>query len=427
MADDGKKPSAEDFQRWRQHLRRYLVENKCNYDLVCSFDTIMNNIDRREKFQLLWELDFTSCLKPCLDYLTALDLTTLACCSSWLHVTLRGVTGGRIKKIVGGSGWKLPKQVILPYTQGKKEGIHKMKFCVDGNPDEAYHSQTVVNLRRALRSRGLPTKGRKTELVSRLKENDEARTIIPRTPRNLRYLWEREWLQPFYVDQWVDVKDTTENWLEAQIIDVDGEHVAIHYKGWKTKYDEWLDLSRGSPDWDRIARPLSRFHDHPEPHPRHKEFADWLQTGFMYKFTEPVIMVHDTTEKWVEASVIGYRTWYPNCAQVRVTYHGWDKKYDEWIDITSYRLAPQPAFPPAETLFAQAAAAQLAEEAADDGAVAEEADAAPSTGDTGAPSRRSARSDSRSAEEDDMLLRRWAEGIRDMQRPPQRTGVAVNY
>jgi len=177
----------------------------------------------------------------------------------------------------------------------------------------------------------------------------------------LKYLWEREFLQPFYVHQWVDVEDTTARWLEAQIIDVNGPMVAIHYKGWKRKYDEWLDLSKGSPDWDRISRPLSRFRDHSPTKPNHSKFVKWLRTGFMFKFTEPVIMVHDTTDKWVEASVIGYRTWSPNCAQVRVTYHGWDKKYDEWIDVESYRLAPRPAFPP-EALFVHTAAGAMPEE-----------------------------------------------------------------
>jgi len=300
-------------------------------------------------------------LRPCLDFLTAQELTALSCCSKWTRRSIEDATTARIKKIVGVSDWKLKiaKQNIVPYAQGKKEGVNKMKFCVTSNVDEKYEEQRVADLRKILRSKGLSQKGRKVELVRRLREHDATLTI-PRTPRNLRYLWEREWLQPFYVDQWIDVKDTTENWLEAQIIDVNGSHVAIHYKGWKTKYDEWLDLSKGSPDWDRITRPLSRFHEHPKPYVHHSEFTNWLRTGFVHKFTEPVIMVHDTTEKWIEASVIGYRTWYPNCAQVRVTYHGWDRKYDEWIDVSSYRLKPH-SFTRTENV-AQPATVEMAEE-----------------------------------------------------------------
>jgi hypothetical protein len=53
--------------------------------------------------------------------------------------------------------------------------------------------------------------------------------------------------------QWVDVKDTIEQWLEAQVIDVKENKVYVHYNGWGTRWDEWIDLES-----DRI-RPF-RFH-----------------------------------------------------------------------------------------------------------------------------------------------------------------------
>lgn len=60
--------------------------------------------------------------------------------------------------------------------------------------------------------------------------------------------FERRRLQ-FEVGQWVDVKDTVEQWLEAQIIDIrDTESsvmVRVHYNGWPRRWDEWLDS--GSP------------------------------------------------------------------------------------------------------------------------------------------------------------------------------------
>lgn len=43
--------------------------------------------------------------------------------------------------------------------------------------------------------------------------------------------------------QWVDVKDTIDQWLEAQVIDVKDEKVYIHYNGWGTRWDEWIDFS----------------------------------------------------------------------------------------------------------------------------------------------------------------------------------------
>lgn len=49
------------------------------------------------------------------------------------------------------------------------------------------------------------------------------------------------------VGQWVDVKDTIDQWLEAQVIDVKDNKVYIHYNGWGTRWDEWIEM-----DSDRI-------------------------------------------------------------------------------------------------------------------------------------------------------------------------------
>ena len=42
--------------------------------------------------------------------------------------------------------------------------------------------------------------------------------------------------------QWVDVKDTVEQWLDAQVIEVseDNKMVKIHYNHWSTRWDEWI-------------------------------------------------------------------------------------------------------------------------------------------------------------------------------------------
>ena len=42
--------------------------------------------------------------------------------------------------------------------------------------------------------------------------------------------------------QWVDVKDTVDQWLDAQIIEVseDNTMVKIHYNHWSTRWDEWI-------------------------------------------------------------------------------------------------------------------------------------------------------------------------------------------
>lgn len=50
------------------------------------------------------------------------------------------------------------------------------------------------------------------------------------------------------VGQWVDVKDTIDQWLEAEVISVQENSVYVHYNGWGRRWDEWIDM--GSP---RIA------------------------------------------------------------------------------------------------------------------------------------------------------------------------------
>ena len=51
----------------------------------------------------------------------------------------------------------------------------------------------------------------------------------------------------FAVGQWVDVLDTVEQWLEAQILEIastsQGTQVYVHYSGWPSQWDEWIDAS----------------------------------------------------------------------------------------------------------------------------------------------------------------------------------------
>ncbi len=43
--------------------------------------------------------------------------------------------------------------------------------------------------------------------------------------------------------QWIDVKDTIDQWLEAQVIDVQNNKAYIHYFGWGNRWDEWIDMN----------------------------------------------------------------------------------------------------------------------------------------------------------------------------------------
>ncbi|ETO79286.1 hypothetical protein F444_05987 [Phytophthora nicotianae P1976] len=52
----------------------------------------------------------------------------------------------------------------------------------------------------------------------------------------------------FFVGQWLDVKDTVNQWLESTVMAIADGKVLIHYHGWPTRWDEWIDV-----DSDRIA------------------------------------------------------------------------------------------------------------------------------------------------------------------------------
>lgn len=44
----------------------------------------------------------------------------------------------------------------------------------------------------------------------------------------------------YRVGQWVDVEDTMQQWLEAQITRVAEDKVRVHFNGWGTRWDEWI-------------------------------------------------------------------------------------------------------------------------------------------------------------------------------------------
>lgn len=38
----------------------------------------------------------------------------------------------------------------------------------------------------------------------------------------------------------IDVKDTVDKWMEAHVIELNRRYIRIHYKGWSSKFDEYL-------------------------------------------------------------------------------------------------------------------------------------------------------------------------------------------
>ena len=47
----------------------------------------------------------------------------------------------------------------------------------------------------------------------------------------------------YEVGEWVDVKDTINQWLEAQVIKVQNNKAYVHYNGWGARWDEWIEFS----------------------------------------------------------------------------------------------------------------------------------------------------------------------------------------
>jgi hypothetical protein len=137
-------------------------------------------------------------------------------------------------------------------------------------------------------------------------------------------------LRPFYVHQWLDVVDTQNTWLEAQVvsIDADSARIFVHYKGYHSKYDEWLDVS-SERTRDMISR-ISTLHSHtlrPNSIPNPRAFQ---QLG-------DAVDLKDSVNTWLTGKVIGFD---PVHQQVQVSYDGWPPKFNEWLDIDSYRIQP---------------------------------------------------------------------------------------
>ena len=46
----------------------------------------------------------------------------------------------------------------------------------------------------------------------------------------------------YHIGQWVDVKDSVNQWLEATVIDVNppARSLLVHYNGWPVRWDEWI-------------------------------------------------------------------------------------------------------------------------------------------------------------------------------------------
>ena len=132
----------------------------------------------------------------------------------------------------------------------------------------------------------------------------------------------------------MDVCDPQGSWLEAQVIDGAEGAILVHYKGYKARYDEWLNAS--DPSHPHSAR-IAPLHTHTRPAvplpSRPVLPLSALQSSLPY----PIDCL-DTADDWLPARLLSFdgRT-----ALALVAYDGWSAPYNEYIGIDSYRIAPR--------------------------------------------------------------------------------------
>lgn len=69
---------------------------------------------------------------------------------------------------------------------------------------------------------------------------------IPNSPDRLVKQWRHG--AEFYLNQRIDVLDTTGKWIEARVVDINDTQIRVHYRGFKDRWEEWIEFNS-----DRIA------------------------------------------------------------------------------------------------------------------------------------------------------------------------------
>eukprot|EP01083_Nonionella_stella_P095196 267207_1 len=132
-------------------------------------------------------------------------------------------------------------------------------------------------------------------------------------------------LGAIYKHRWIDCQDEYNKWYEAQIIELSPSSprkMKVHYKGWKSKFDTWIDLS-AEPE---RARLLHTFTVKPTA----------LGTLSTYQIHTKCDCL-DSTDKWCDAEIAEVDEEHQ---LIKIHYTGWDNRYDEWMNKDSYRIAP---------------------------------------------------------------------------------------
>ena len=80
------------------------------------------------------------------------------------------------------------------------------------------------------------------------------------------------------VGQWVDVQDLTQQWLEAQVLDLRNERAYIQYFGMSTSWNEWININSSRIAGFRTYTTQSPYNKFYSPCPNTKPETDLIFT-----------------------------------------------------------------------------------------------------------------------------------------------------
>ncbi|KAG6957966.1 hypothetical protein JG687_00009663 [Phytophthora cactorum] len=128
-----------------------------------------------------------------------------------------------------------PQEVAEGMGLGGLNGPRRQELAVDLEPI----TQGILTMRTVLSTAVQEQEEQEDERIeedAQVEQQTDGHTTTQRGPRQ------------FFVGQWLDVKDTVNQWLESTVMAIADGKVLIHYHGWPTRWDEWIDVES-----DRIA------------------------------------------------------------------------------------------------------------------------------------------------------------------------------
>lgn len=90
------------------------------------------------------------------------------------------------------------------------------------------------------RTFGFPMQEQESLEVIHQNLNTVEQLMKARQDNGMPFQWQNRKLR---LGQWIDVKDTIDQWLEAEVINIEDDKVYVHYNGWGSRWDEWIELS----------------------------------------------------------------------------------------------------------------------------------------------------------------------------------------